>query len=127
MNTSDVVDLLKTAFPAYTIYNNFINDKQQCVGVYSRGDTEDIIAIGGRHNSSYYIKPIQVIIHWSEDANESENVANGFWSILSDINTDINGEHVKCFKMLTSSAIELGRDNNNICEFSIRTNLMVHV
>lgn len=124
MNTLSIVNILKDQFTTYTFYNNFIKDGK-CVGVYSRGDAPDVVSIGGRQNNGYYIKPIQLLVHWSEDADESETVATSLWSFLSEFYATVNNEVIRTLQMLEPCPIELGRDEKNICEFSIRVNLII--
>lgn len=119
---SNLVSVLKTKFPAYKFYNGCINKKEQCIGVYARGTAPPTVAIGV--SSSYRILPVTILVHWSENSDSCEQIANELYEGLENngIST-INSKRVIQIQMLDSAPVEIGRDDNNICEMTIRFNL----
>jgi len=108
------------------MYNGFINSKDdRCISVYRRGSAPIIVALGGVQNSSYAYLPISIVVHWTEDSDVCESIANGLYTFLNGINGVVIGTHrIISFSLLDPAPLDLGRDSRNIVEASIRLNII---
>lgn len=121
LTVSNFVQVLKARYPNIKFFNGCISKDEKCVGVYARGNAAPISAIGTA--PSYSVLPVTLLIHWSENSNECENVANTLYEGLEAGIEDINTTRVIQIQMLDSSPVNIGRDDNNICEMTIRINI----
>ena len=65
-----------------------------------------------------------LLIHWGENSDECEVTANTLYEGLENGIATINGVRVINIQMLESSPTNIGRDDNNICEMTIRLNII---
>ena len=121
LTVSDFVQVLKAKYPNIKFFNGCINKNEKCVGVYARGNATPISAIGTE--SSYKVLPVTLLVHWGENSNDCETTANTLYEGLeAGINT-INNTRVIQVQMLDSTPVGIGRDDNNICEMTLRINI----
>lgn len=118
----DFVGELKYKFPDIKFYNGCINKAENCVGVYARGNASPPTAIGSK--PSYGVLPVILLVHHSENSAECEAIANKLYEGLEDTLETINETRVIVSHMLDSSPVNIGRDDNNICEMTIRLNII---
>lgn len=126
LRVAEFKDYLKSLFPSVKIYNGTIDkNSKECVGIYRRGRANNAIAIGGVENTSYSILPVSILVHWTEDADICESMANDIYLALQE-KTDvlINNRRIIMFQMLDSGPVDLNRDDKNIVEMVIRTNII---
>ena len=119
---SNFMDALKKQFPKIKFFNGCISKGEKCVGVYARGNATPPKAIGSK--SSYGVLPVTMLIHWGENSNECEVTANSLYSGLEQGIASINGRRVIQIQLLESCPTNIGRDDNNICEMTIRLNIL---
>lgn len=117
----NLLDALRVKHPDIDFYNGCISKTEKCVGIYARGNTAPPTAIGSK--PSYGVLPVTLLIHWGENSNECETIANTLYSGLEEGIATINGLRVIQIQLLDSSPNNLGRDDNNICEMTIRLNI----
>ena len=124
MTISEFVQQLKSMFPAVKFYNGAIDKSaKQCVGVYARGNAAPVKAIGGQ--SSYNTLPVSILVHWTEDSNLCEVMANDLYSqLFESTGMTVGGKRVIDLKLLDSCPINVERDANNIVEMVIRLNIV---
>lgn len=124
MTISEFVQQLKSMFPTVKFYNGAIDKSaKQCIGVYARGNTAPVRAIGDQ--SSYSILPVSILVHWTEDSNLCEVMANDLYSRLYESNgATVGGKRVIDIKLLDSCPVNVDRDANNIAEMVIRLNIV---
>jgi hypothetical protein len=124
--SSDVKDYLKTKYPSASIYAGAINKNEaQCIGVYPRGRTTPNVSIGGVENSSYWVLPVSILVHWSEDTALCEQMASTIYSdLLTAEGVTAGSIRVISFQMLDGGPVDLSRDADNICEMVIRANVI---
>ena len=122
LTVSDFMNELKKRYPNIKFFNGCISKNEKCVGVYARGSAAKPVAIGSP--SSYGILPLTMLIHWSENSNECESAANSLYEGLESGFTSINSVRVAQLQLLESSPVNIGRDDNNICEMTIRLNII---
>lgn len=115
------VSALKSKYPNIKFFNGCINKKEKCVGVYARGNAAPPTAIGSK--PSYGILPVTLLVHWGENSKECEETANLLYKGLEDGIATINNLRVINIQLLESSPANIGRDDNNICEMTIRLNI----
>lgn len=122
MLTSELVTLLKTAFPTVTFYNGAINESSPtCVGVYARGSFTGHSALGGKSSESFGVLPVQVLAHWTENADTCQQLANSLYDYLvGKSNFMIGTRRIINIAPVDPCPIGIGRDENNICEITFR-------
>lgn len=126
MCTSDVVDWLKTKYPGTGVYNQIIPKRDPfCMGVYRKQRGAAFIAIGGIACTSFTVLPVDVLVHWGEAAAVCENVADSLYSLMhGNVTEQIGGYAVRQFALQDAGPISAGRDNDNICEMTVRVNIV---
>ena len=118
---SDFIQTLKKQYSAIKFFNGSISKTEKCVGVYARGNATPPTAIGSK--PSYGILPVTMLIHWGENSKECEKTANLLYEGLESGIATINNLRVIQIQLLESSPTNIGRDDNNICEMTIRLNI----
>ena len=122
LTIDDVVTALEQKFPSVKFFNGCISKNEACVGVYARGNTPPIVAIGSP--SSYSSLPVTMLVHWGENSHACETVANELYEGLEQGIPTINNIRVILIQMMDSTPVNIGRDDNNICEMTIRFNIL---
>ena len=121
LTISDFMSVLKTQHPSIKFFNGSISKKDKCVGVYARGNVPPPTAIGLK--PSYGILPVTMLIHWGENSDDCETTANLIYEGLENGIETINGVRIIQLRLLESAPTNIGRDDNNICEMTIRLNI----
>lgn len=119
---SNLVQELKRIHPNIRFFNGCISKDEKCVGVYARGNSPSPTAIGSE--PSYRILPATLLIHWGENSDECEKTANELYKTLEQGISLIKGLRVIQIQLLESSPTNIGRDDNNVCEMTIRLNIL---
>lgn len=118
MILADIRDWLKTLNAAEHYYVGKLDNKQdKSLGVYQRTAGSAHIALGGLDNTKYAVKRISLLLHWNDNAKETEIAANELYKKL--ITTDhpvIGDEQVYCIMMQTAEPQGVGTDDNGIYE-----------
>ena len=122
LTVSDFTSILKQKHPSIKFFKGCISKNEKCVGVYARGNATPPSAIGS--DPSYRILPITLLIHWGENSTECEEIANSLYESLEEPIYEIKDLRVIQAQLLESSPVNMGRDDNNICEMTIRFNLL---
>lgn len=121
---SDVRDWLKSFGVGEHYYIGKLDNKNdKSIGVYQRKSVSPpITAIG--QPSSYEIKPISILIHWTKNANETEKAAYKLYKKIKDISLlTINNTRIYMLKLLQSEPIDVGTDDNGVYERVIEFDL----
>jgi hypothetical protein len=121
LTVSDFMQVLKKQYPDIKFLNGSISKKEKCVGVYARGNATPPVAVGSK--ASYRVLPITLLIHWGENTKECEKTANLLYEGLEDGIDFINKVRVIETQLLESTPTNIGRDDNNVCEMTIRLNI----
>ena len=118
ITTADVRDWLKTVFvTAEHFYVGRLDNKQQkSVGVYTLAQSgAPVTAIG--QDSSYTTIGISCLIHWNENAKETEIAANVLYEVLRTVkNVTINGHNVYMIELLVPEPQDVDTDDNGVYE-----------
>ncbi|MFT9055534.1 MAG: minor capsid protein [Ethanoligenens sp.] len=126
MRCADVIEWLKTKYPGIGIYNGTIpKNEDQCIGIYLKERGSPVIAVGGLPCTSTAILPVSILVHWGQDADICEAMAQGIYDrMLGNVTETIGGAGVTQFALQDSSPVDISRDENNICEMVIRVNIV---
>lgn len=123
MLLDDVLEWIKSLDIQFDNYYIGVLDskKQMSLGVYNlKRATLPIIALGGLKNTSYNIKRISLLIHWNKASDESESKATELFEILMKAKPKKIGIYdINFIGMLTNGPVDVGRDDNGICEYVI--------
>lgn len=111
---------LDTKFDNY--YMGFLDKKKdKSLGVYNlKTPRAPIIAIGGLENTSYNVKIVSLLVHYTKASDETEEVATDLYEEIMNSRPTVIGKHeVNFIGMLTNGPVDVGRDDNGICEYVI--------
>ena len=122
LTIANVVEALERKFPDVEFFNGCISKDESCVGVYARGSAPPNVAIGSQ--SSYGVLPVTLLIHWSENSDACEVAANALYEGLEQGIDTMNDTRVIQIQLLDSSPVNIGRDDTNRCEMTIRFNIL---
>lgn len=122
LKISDFVQVLKAQYPDITFFNGCIDKASKCVGVYARGNASPITAVGQK--PSYSVLPATLLVHWGENSDECETTANTLYEGLEAGIETINNTRVIQIQMLDSTPVNIGRDDENTCEMTLRINIL---
>lgn len=122
LTISKCLNVLKEHYPDIKFFNGCIGKTEKCVGLYARGNAAPPSAIGSK--PSYGVLPMTMLIHWGENSDECEITANRLYEGLENGIAEIDGVRVIQLQLLDSTPVNIGRDDNNICEMTIRLNIM---
>lgn len=123
---ANIRDWLKTFEIAENYYiGKLDNKKDKSIGVYSLNKSNSpVIALGGLENTTYNIKSVSVLIHWTKNADETEKAAfDLFDKLLSVKNVQINGIQIYYLKLNVSEPIDVGTDDKGVYERVIEFDL----
>lgn len=120
---SNVRDWLKTLIDAEHFYIGRLDDKQEkSVGVYTlKTSGEPLRGIGS--DLSFDVIAVSVLVHWNENANETEvNARNLFEKLRTIKNVTINDSKVYMIQLLVPEPIDVGTDGTiyeRVIEFKL--------
>lgn len=123
ITVDNFIDYLAAKFPPYAglIFNGFIDrNQEQAIGVYSKNRNDPIVVYG--HFGSLKSKSISILVHWGRDADAAENVANAIYVAMETEpgGTAIGSYRLVKFDMMDDTPVNISRDDNGICEYTIR-------
>lgn len=97
------------------------NKKQKSIGVYSRPTSgPPNIALGGLGYTTYDIKPISLLVHWTKSKDETETTAYGLFEKLRNVSSLTIGDiHINCLRLMVPEPQDVGTDNNGVYEYVI--------
>lgn len=120
---SNVRDWLKTLIDAEHFYIGRLDNKQEkSVGVYTlKTSGEPLRGIGS--DLSFDVIAVSVLVHWNENANETEINARNLYEKLRTIkNVTINDSKVYMIQLLVPEPIDVGTDGTiyeRVIEFKL--------
>lgn len=117
MLLSEVRDWLKTFEVADSYYVGKMDSKpDKALGIYQRQNSyAPIVALGGL--STYKIKPVSLLLHWTKNATETERQANNLYEKLrTQKNIKIGDTQVYFVNLLQSEPIDVHTDDNGVYE-----------
>lgn len=123
MLLSDVLKWLKGLNVKFDNYymGTLDTKKDKALGVYNlKRSRKPIIALGGLENTSYNVKAISLLVHWNKASDESESKAvELFEELMISKPNKIGIYDINFIGMLTNEPVDVGRDDNGICEYVI--------
>lgn len=114
---ANVRDWLSTITDAEHYYIGKLDNKyDKSLGVYTlKGSGPPVTAIGCE--STYDIIGVSLLIHWNNNANDTENMARTLYECLRTIqNVSINDTTVYMIELLVPEPIDVGTDDKGIYE-----------
>lgn len=94
------------------------NKKEKSVGVYQRRQSgPPHIAIGGLKNTKYDVKPVSVMLHWTDNAKDTEAASFLlFDKLLNVTNVEIGGTHINYIRLMVPEPQDVGSDHAGVYE-----------
>ena len=128
MTTEQVLAWIKTlpAKPDH-YYCGMLNDKKdKSFGIYQLKDGRAReISIGGKETTKTATKGISILVHWTSSTRETETAAmNLYKAVESASRPIIGGKTADYIQLLNNEPIDVGTDDNGICERVIE--LIIH-
>lgn len=123
LRLSDVRTLLLQEFPLVSIYNGTIDkNNPNCFGIFTREPVIPV-ALGGYSGSSYSNLNVSILVHWGEDTDACESLADDvFYFLHCKGPILVNGKTIT--SILAKGPIDISRDENNICEMVVHADIM---
>lgn len=88
---------------------------------------------GGKSLSLVSKYPVNVLVRWTEDSNTCEERALEVYKVFEEAGTnffvrenDSLSSRISFFDLLDSQPVWLGRDKDNVCEYSIRVDIFYY-
>lgn len=123
MTLADVLEWLKTLNTKFVHYymGTLDSKKDKSLGVYNlKREGKPIIALGGLECTTYCVKRISLLIHWTNAADDTENNSIAlFEELLTAKPIKIGKYSINFIGMLTNEPVDIGRDDKGICEYVI--------
>lgn len=117
---ANVRDWLKGVAGAEHYYIGKLDAKQdKSVGVYSRAatGTPPGIALGGMPCAKTAVKQVSILIHWNNNAKETEAAAQVLFEALQAAETiQIGGAQVDYLRLLVPEPVDVGTDDTGVYE-----------
>lgn len=114
---SDIRDWLKTVFCAEHYYIGKLDNKQdKSLGVYGlKQSGTPVRAIGA--DSTYNTVSVSLLLHWSNNAKETEQEARHLFETLYNIKDVVINEHkIYIIELLTPEPVDVGTDDKGVYE-----------
>ena len=109
------------------VYIGKLNSKKDhSIGVYHRqGSGPPVMALGGHDYSSYDIRRISLLVHWTKSKGESEKAAYGLFNKLREITRLTIGETpIRYLCLMVPEPQDVGTDDSGIYEYVIWLDLI---
>lgn len=117
---ADIRDFIKTLnCGAERYYIGKLDAKpNKAIGIYSRNGPPPRKTIGGNKNKSYEEKAVSILIHWTNNARETEEAAFLLYQKLEALEHEfeIGETRVRFVRMDTGEPIDVGADEKGIYE-----------
>lgn len=124
MTLAEVRDWMKLKVSCPNWYIGKIDgSKPECIGLYNLNTGTPVLAIGGLKNTSYAVKAISILVHWTKNADTAERKAQEVYAALFGQSAVIAGKRVIGFQMRMPEPVSVGTDDNGIFEYVIETTI----
>lgn len=118
MTTESVMAWVKTLSPKATnYYCGFLDSKKdKSFGVYQLKESRAReVAIGKATKTES--KGISILVHWNHSTRETDNAAAALYDSLAAASAAvIGGKNVNYIKLLNNEPVDVGTDENGVCE-----------
>lgn len=97
------------------------NKKQKSIGVYSRPTSGPPgMALGGLDCTTYDIKHISLLVHWTRSKDESEQAAFELFEKLRSVTSlSIGDTHINYLRLMVPEPQDVGTDDCGVYEYVI--------
>lgn len=120
MSTEEVFAWIKTLSTRASNYycGTLNNKKDKSFGVYQLKERRARdIAIGGQATTKTGSKGISILVHWTKSTRETEAIAAALYADLASASAPtIGSKKVNYINLLHDEPIDVGTDENGICE-----------
>lgn len=120
MTTDQVFQWIKTLTtkPEHYYCGTLDSKQDKSFGVYQLKDQRARdIAIGGMSTTKTAAKGISILVHWTSSTRDTEEVAASLYAELAAVQKPIIGnKKVNYIQLLHNESIDVGADENGICE-----------
>lgn len=120
MTVENVLAWIKTlpTKPEHYYAGTLNTKKEKSFGVYQLAEHRArVLALGGISNTKTGVKGISILVHWNESTRETENIAAELYADLAAADSPIiGGEKINYIQLLHNEPIDVGTDENGICE-----------
>lgn len=120
MTTEAVLTWVKTlSTKPEHYYCGMLNDKKdKSFGIYQLKDQRSRdISLGGMTNTKTAVKGISILVHWTKSTRETEDIAAALYDNLATAQSVvIGGKQVNYIQLLHNESIDVGADENGVCE-----------
>lgn len=124
MTLAQVRDWLKQQVNCPNWYIGKIDgSKLECIGLYNLNNGTPVLAIGGLENTSYAVKAVSILVHWSKNADTAERKAQEVYAALFGQSAVIAGKRVISFQIRTVEPVSVGTDDAGIFEYVIEVTI----
>ncbi|WP_311518768.1 phage tail terminator protein [Paenibacillus albidus] len=96
---------------------------KQSIGLYNINAGSPVIALGGLENTSYAVKAVSILVHWGTNPDVAERKAQEVYAALFGRSAVIEGKRVIAFNLRTAEPVDVGTDDDGICEYVIEVTI----
>lgn len=124
MQLADIRDWIKTLDVAENYYiGKLDNKKDKSIGVYQlQNSSINNVAIGGVDNTKALAKSVSILIHWNDNAKDTEEIASSIYDTFLQVrDVELEEYKINYIKLLVPEAIDVGTDDKGIYERVIQT------
>lgn len=91
--------------------------KEKSIGVYQLKSPLNHMAIGGRENTKTRIKSVSILVHWTNNSDDTEKFAQTLYDELeASKDVLVGGKTVNYIDLLQFEPVDVGTDENGIFE-----------
>ena len=91
--------------------------KQKSIGVYQLKSPLSHIAVGGRENTKTLFKSVSLLVHWTDNSDDTEIFSQSLYNELEAAkNVIVGGKTVNYIEMLQFEPVDVGTDENGVFE-----------
>lgn len=120
MTTEEVLAWVKTLStkPEHYYCGTLNAKKDKSFGIYQLKDQRSRdVALGGMTNTKTAVKGISILVHWTQSTRATEDIAAALYDNLATAqDVVIGGKKVNYIQLLHNESIDVGADENGICE-----------
>ena len=102
------------------------NKQQKSIGVYGRKTNgQPFTALGGLPCTTYAVRPLSLLIHWTKQKAEGEAAAYQLFEQLMAVSSlNIGGIPIHYLRLMVPEPQDVGTDDNGIFEYVIWLDLL---
>ena len=79
-----------------------------------------VTALGGEKYSTYNIRPVSLLVHWTKDKSEAEAAAYKLFEKLKNVTSlSIKDTHINYLRLMVPEPQDVGTDDNGVYEYVI--------